>query len=162
MSFTGEEVLALVDESRHPRVSALMDAIRAYEVAEIALRERLRHALDVGRAELEALRFVLRQEKRGEPVRVMDLARKLGCTAAAATSLVNRLERAGHLERSRDASDGRTRLVRLSIDTRARIVALLGPAGTLLDDALRRLDHHAMQLAEYVRDAASAIEQGAR
>ena len=54
-----------------------------------------------------ALMHIITAEERGEPLTQSALSRKIGLTTGATSSLLNRLEAAGHVERRRDSSDRR-------------------------------------------------------
>lgn len=58
--------------------------------------------------------FVLKNLKAADTLTVTDLARSLGMTTAGATGLVDRLSRAGLVDRERDQRDRRVVWVRLS------------------------------------------------
>jgi DNA-binding MarR family transcriptional regulator len=94
-----------VDADRGRR---LLQALRLYHVAETAMRRRTRTAMSMGDNELVALRFLIRAEGRGEQVTPTDIARFVGISTASTTSLLDRLERMGHIERTRHASDRRS------------------------------------------------------
>jgi len=73
--------------------------------------ERLAHAFaarnGLHRTDVEALLHVLHAEGRGEPSTPGQLAEALGVTSGAATGTIDRLERAGHVERRRSRDDRR-------------------------------------------------------
>lgn len=86
----------------------MLQALRLYHVAETAMRRRTRTAMNMGDNELVALRFLIRAEGRGEQVTPTDIARFVGISTASTTSLLDRLERMGHIQRLRNASDRRS------------------------------------------------------
>ena len=86
---------------------ALVDAVRSYRNAEIAMRGTSRDSMHLGRTDMAALRFLLRAGQSGRPLNAASLARNLEISTAATTVLVDRLERSGHAERRPSATDRR-------------------------------------------------------
>jgi DNA-binding MarR family transcriptional regulator len=163
MVLPGDEILALSTEPRSARGAAIVNSIRDYEAAEHALRGRLRVQLHVGRTELEAIRFVLRRSIRREATRPSDIARRLACTPAAATSMLKRLEANDLVVRSQDSTDGRSRLVDLTPATKKQLSELLAPTNAALRALLGRIgDEEADLVASYISDVAHAYAVGAR
>lgn len=82
------------------RASSVMEALRAYRAAEVAMRRRTRHSMDMGENELLVLRYLMRAHRNDEPVTPANLARYLGITSASTTALLDRLERTGNITRA--------------------------------------------------------------
>ncbi len=89
------------------RLEELIDAVRRYRTAEIAMRGRSRDSMHLGRSDMTALRLLLRARQTGTPLSAAALARELGISTAATTVLVDRLAKSGHAERRPSATDGR-------------------------------------------------------
>ncbi len=83
--------------------------------------------------DLEALLHVMRAEARGEAITSGGIADVLGLTSGAATGVIDRLARSGHVERRRDEHD--RRVVRVHYSPEARLVAesFFGPLGEVTD-----------------------------
>jgi DNA-binding MarR family transcriptional regulator len=64
--------------------------------------------MHLGRTDMTALRLMLRAGQAGRPLTAAALARGLEISTAATTVLVDRLEKSGHAERRRSATDGRS------------------------------------------------------
>ncbi|MEJ8281277.1 MarR family winged helix-turn-helix transcriptional regulator [Pseudonocardia spirodelae] len=92
---------------------------------------------------------ILMLSERG-PMGGTELARLLEISTAAVTILVDRLQRSGHVERSRDPGDGRR--VRVSGTTAARTAALRAwmPAIQDLDEVCRSLSPSERAVAQDV------------
>ena len=90
-----------------PRALSVLEALREYRVAEAAMQRRTRPTRDMNESDLLALRHLLDAEADGAQVRQKDLAVRLGMSSAAATSLVDRLVRSGHITREPDPADRR-------------------------------------------------------
>jgi DNA-binding MarR family transcriptional regulator len=95
-----------------------------------AAREGL-HATD-----LEALLHVMQAEARGEPSTAGALAESLGVSTGAATAVIDRLERVGHVERRRDERDRRKVILRYSDAAHAVAQDFFGPLTRLSDAVL--------------------------
>lgn len=61
-----------------------------------------------------ALVHIVNAEQHGEPLTQAELSRSVGLTTGATSSLLNRLESAGHIERRRDRADRRVVTLRSS------------------------------------------------
>ncbi len=93
------------------RGSRLLDSLRAYRAAEMAMRHRAQNAMSMGENEVIVLHFLTRAARSGQDVTPADLARHLGVSTASMTALLDRLEKAGHLQRHRHPTDRRKLLV---------------------------------------------------
>lgn len=83
-----------------PETQALRTLQTAMAEAELAVARRMR----LGQTDVAAMSHL---SSANHPVGPGWLSQRLGVTPAAATELVDRLERAGHLERRRDTTDRR-------------------------------------------------------
>jgi DNA-binding MarR family transcriptional regulator len=77
-----------------------------------------------------------------EPIGPRELSGRLGITPGATTELVDRLERAGHLERRRDTVDRRRVQLHPSTATLAEVAGALGPLLAALDAVAADLEEH--------------------
>lgn len=122
----------LEQRSASHQAEALLTAIRLLRTADVAFALRLRQHLGLSGTEFAALTLVDHCEDTGTFAHVKDVASSLGVTSAAATVIVDRLETNGHMSRTPDPADGRSRVLRLTAATRT---ALRGATRTT-DDAL--------------------------
>lgn len=99
----------------------------------------------------------------GQPMGPRELSGRLGITPGATTELVDRLERAGHLERRRDTVDRRRVQLHASTATLGQVAGELSPLFAALDAAATDLDEHdhAVVLG-YLRRVLAAYEEFAR
>lgn len=138
-------------------LTLLFAALNAATSAEI-----VRRVAEAGHPDLRPAHGYLFQHLLQGPVRVGELAEKLGMTAQGASKLVIELERLGYVERRGDPADGRNRYVALTARghdgiaagraARAAITAelraVLGePAAAELIAALQQLAAHSGGLA---------------
>jgi DNA-binding MarR family transcriptional regulator len=107
----------------------LIDLLRAFSVESQRLSEAFAEAQRLHPTDLRALLSIMHAEHDNEPLTPRRLGEDLGLSSGAVTAVVDRLERAGHLFRSRDDPD--RRVVHLHYDPRANAVArqFFGPLG---------------------------------
>ncbi len=83
--------------------------------------------------DLAALLAVLHAESAGSPVTAGELTQRLGVTSGAVTAVVDRLERGGHLRRSRDGRDRRRVYLHYGAEGLALARAFFAPLGRRSD-----------------------------
>ncbi|WP_181780184.1 MarR family winged helix-turn-helix transcriptional regulator [Pseudonocardia pini] len=147
----------MTDEAAH-----LDAALAALDDTTLAVRDLISASQDLTarmarrmRMNVSDMTAILMLSERG-PMGGTELARLLGVSTAAITILVDRLERSGHVERSRDPGDGRR--VRVSGTTTARTAALRAwmPAIQDLDEVCRSLSASERAVARDVLGRLSA------
>jgi len=91
---------------------------------------------NLGHSDLDALLFVMHEEAAGTPATPGRIAEALGLTSGAATGVIDRLTRAGHVERRRDEHD--RRIIRVHYSEHAQTVArgFFAPLGRLTDGVM--------------------------
>ncbi|WP_430332368.1 MarR family winged helix-turn-helix transcriptional regulator [Rhodococcus sp. ACT016] len=133
------------DDEAHPIVHSL----RALTVelhllgAEFAARNQL-HTTD-----LRALICLLDADRSGVPATPGLLAEKLALTSASTTALVDRLEKAGHIRRSRDTADRRRVLLEVTPSAMKLGWSFFGPLIGAAGETIER----------FTADERSVIEQ---
>ena len=124
----------------------------AMSEAETALARRL----GIGPTDLAAMTHLTFVR---EPIGPRELSGRLGITPGATTELVDRLERAGHLERRRDTVDRRRVQLHPSAGTLEQVIRELGPLLRALDDVSADLDEHERAVVvRYLGGALAAYE----
>lgn len=113
-----------------------------------------RHGLH--HTDVEALTRVMVAQERGEPLTAGALAADLGLTSGAITFLVDRLERAGHVTRVRDAADRRKVLLHHTPGGRALADEFFTPAGQHSHAAMDRFTPEELEVARRYLEAAGA------
>jgi DNA-binding MarR family transcriptional regulator len=108
---------------------ALVELLRDFSVESQRLSEAFAQAQQLHPTDLRALLSVMHAENHDDPLTPGRLGEHLGLSSGAVTAVIDRLERAGHLVRSRDDPD--RRVVHLHYDPRALAVArrFFGPLG---------------------------------
>ncbi|WP_156753680.1 MarR family winged helix-turn-helix transcriptional regulator [Actinokineospora pegani] len=99
--------------TRNSTTLLIGDLLREYGVLGLRIGEAFagRHAME--HVDLRALTIISQAERDGEPETVRGLRERLGLSSGGTTLVVDRLERAGHVQRARDPHD--RRVVRLTI-----------------------------------------------
>lgn len=105
------------------------DRLRLVAILTRRLEQRLGDHLGVNLTDLSAMGHLMAQG----PLTPSELASHLDVSTAASTHVVDRLERAGHASRERDAADRRKVLVVPAEDSVARALAALSPMLVALD-----------------------------
>jgi len=93
------------------RSTDVLEAMRAYRAAEVAMRRRTQQAMDMGENELLVLRYLARARQRDEFVTPVTLSRYLGITSASTTALLDRLAKSGHITRMPNPGDRRSIII---------------------------------------------------
>lgn len=147
----------------------LIDLLRAFSVESQRLSEAFAEAQRLHPTDLRALLSVMHAEHDNSPLTPRRLGEDLGLSSGAVTAVVDRLERAGHLFRSRDDAD--RRVVHLHYDPRANAVArqFFGPLGershAVMDgftpDQLRLVARFIAGMTTAIADFRREIERGA-
>jgi DNA-binding MarR family transcriptional regulator len=97
------------------------------------------------------------------PVTTGEIARLTGLASGSASRLVDRLEKAGFVERHADPNDRRRALVALAPDAAARISAAWETPGRAFGAVLERYtDEQLETIADYLRQAADVGRDQAR
>ena len=117
--------------------AAVLQALRSYRAAEMAMRRRTQQSMDMGENELLVLRYLARASKREEPVTPVHLARYLGITSASTTALLDRLSRSGHVTRMANPADRRSILITSSAKAEEEVRHTLSAMHARMMDVVR-------------------------
>ncbi|WP_150952071.1 MarR family winged helix-turn-helix transcriptional regulator [Microbacterium testaceum] len=109
---------------RRQRGKAVLEALRIYRAAEVAMRRRTRDSMSMGENELLVLRYLLRDSTR--QVRPGELTRYLGLSTASTTAILDRLERSGHVTRAANPDDRRSIFIQATPRAHAEVRQTLG------------------------------------
>lgn len=111
--------------------AALVQALRTYSVTMDAYIASMSQAHGLHRTDLNALAVVMDQTNRGHRVTPRDLGATVNLSTSATSSMLDRLERAGHITRRQHPHDRRSVVVEiteLALQTGGRIFGQLGGA----------------------------------
>lgn len=107
--------------------------------------------------DLHALLAVMRADSAGAPLTPGRLGSRLGLSTGATTALVDRLERAGHVRRSRESTDRRQVSLREAENAAGVGGAFFGPLGTRMDAVLQDFDDAELDAAARFLSAMNAL-----
>ena len=146
------------DTPRRRLQAQVLDLVRdlgtqAQRVADDFAARRGLHPTD-----MRALLHVMRREGGGDPMTTGELASALGVSSGAATGVVDRLERAGHLRRERDGADRRKVHLRFGEHGAAVAVEFFGPLGRRSDELMARYDDAELEVVRrFLGDMTDAL-----
>lgn len=100
------------------------------------MNETFAEMLGLHQTDVEALSCIMRAEVQGDPLSAGALGSELRLTSGATTFLMNRLERAGLVQRTREASDQRKVVLRLTADGHDLAGAIYPPILQLSDGVM--------------------------
>lgn len=89
----------------------IIDALRRYQEADDAMHARARDSSSMSDNEIRVIQFLLNAARSDDRVTPTTLSKHLGVTSASMTALLDRLERAGAIERVRHPSDRRSLVI---------------------------------------------------
>ncbi len=92
----------------------ILDGLRGFGADYTEITRRFAAHLGLHSTDAAALVEILYAEDQGEPLSPTQLSERLSLTTGATTNLLNRLERQGHIERSREHVDRRKVTIRTS------------------------------------------------
>ncbi|MFE5483889.1 MarR family winged helix-turn-helix transcriptional regulator [Streptomyces sp. NPDC056527] len=105
----------------------LMDRVRGVGANYTELTRRFATWLGLHSTDAAALAEILYAEDKGSPLSPARLSERISLSSGATTILLNRLELAGHVVRTREHTDGRVVTLRSSPAIRPRAEEFFGP-----------------------------------
>lgn len=135
----------------------VVDALRVYSAGYADLVAALAQWLGVHTADAAAFAEVAAAEADGDPLTPVRLSRRIGLTSGATTSLLNRLERAGLVVRSREHADRRMVTLRASPDAGRAAHQVFGPVAGRVDEAMAGYPPELLRDVEGLLDHLSAV-----
>lgn len=141
------------DPAADAAAADLLEAVRSFDLSMEGYRAGFAHAYGITVNDSLVLSILATA---GKAVKPADLARQLKVTAATLTNMLDRLETAGFVDRTRNPNDRRNLLVQLTTAGRA---TLRGSQGVLLQaiSGAVAADKQAM-LARCLTDLAEALD----
>lgn len=126
----------------------MLQLLRDYTDNHIELTRHLAQTLGVHVTDAVAVAEVLWAEAAEKPLSPARLAGRIGLTSGATATLLNRLEGAGLIVRSREDADRRVVTLRLTPEARSRTTAFFTPTGEQLDRVLDSYDEATLERVE--------------
>ncbi|MEU8234904.1 MarR family transcriptional regulator [Actinoplanes sp. NPDC048967] len=114
----------------------IVNLLRTYsvEAQQVGHTFAQRHGLHP--TDLQALIAVMHAEGRGAPLTPGRLGEAIGLSSGATTAAIDRLERAGHLRRTRESTDRRVVHLRYGEPGMVLAMEFFGPLGRRTDDVM--------------------------
>ncbi|GID61529.1 MarR family winged helix-turn-helix transcriptional regulator [Actinoplanes couchii] len=138
----------------------MMAALRAWGAAFNEFGRRFGRDAGLHVTDSEALVLIVAAEDNGTPLTQSALSRRIGLTSGATSSLLNRLEQAGHIERHRDRADRRMVTLRSTETVHRRVDAFFAEVGTDLAAEMTRYDQETLaRLTDLVQDMTAIMER---
>lgn len=149
--------------TEHDPASQVLDALRVYREADAAMNARARAASSMTENEMRIIQFLLSSAREQTAVTPTSLSRHLGVTSASMTALLDRLERAGAIERVRHPSDRRS----LLITATARAEETVGAPVVAFQEATRQIaselsDDDRRVVMDFLTRLTGAVDQAGR
>ncbi|MDA2890634.1 MarR family winged helix-turn-helix transcriptional regulator [Mycolicibacterium sp. BiH015] len=142
---------------RHQQHIRLLESLRRYSADYTYLNRHLAAWLGVHTVDAAAYAEILYAQDRGAPLTPALLAKRLAMTSGATTSLLNRLETAGLIVRSRESQDRRVVTLRSDPAIKNEAPRFFGPLGQLLDAVMADYD---TEFLEQVGDLIDRLHHG--
>lgn len=117
-----------------PNLGELIDAARSIHAAVDAVDIAISEELGIHRNDLRCLNLL-----EPGPLKASEIGRQIGLTSGSVTALIDRLERAGYVERKRSSVDRRSIDVGIPPDSYARIDQLYREVGGAIRARFSRL-----------------------
>ncbi|MFB7370702.1 MarR family winged helix-turn-helix transcriptional regulator [Streptomyces sp. NPDC056222] len=126
----------------------IMDRLRGFSANYTEFTRRFATWLGLHSTDAAALAEILYAEDKGSPLSPARLSERISLSSGATTILLNRLELAGHVVRTREHTDGRVVTLRSSPAIRPRAVEFFGPYA----------ERMAAEMAQYTPDQLRQFE----
>ncbi|MGX6601471.1 MarR family winged helix-turn-helix transcriptional regulator [Micromonosporaceae bacterium Da 78-11] len=117
------------DAERKRLRDELVELLRSYSIEAQQVAEAFAQRQGLHPTDLQALIAVMRAEGAGDPLTPGRLGDAVGLSSGATTAVIDRLERAGHLRRSRESADRRVVHLRYGEPGMALAAAFFRPLG---------------------------------
>ncbi|MFI7015958.1 MarR family winged helix-turn-helix transcriptional regulator [Streptomyces sp. NPDC050164] len=114
----------------------LMDGLRAFGANYTEFTQRFASWLGLHSTDAAALAEILYAEDQGAPLSPARLSERISLSSGATATLLNRLETAGHIIRTREHTDRRIVTLRSSPDVRPRAEEFFGPYAERMAEAM--------------------------
>lgn len=137
---------------RHQQLSTATQRVAHAFAAQNGLSER----------ELQALIVVMQAEASGHPVTAGELGKAVRLSSAATTGIIDRLERAEHIERRRNAEDRRRVTLHYAPLGMRTAATFFAPLSDLSSAIMARFDDHSLEIIDrYLTEMTAAMSSRA-
>jgi DNA-binding MarR family transcriptional regulator len=130
----------------------IMEGLRAFGANYAEFTQRFATWLGLHSTDAAALAEILYAEDKGSPLSPARLGERVSLSSGATTILLNRLEQAGHIVRTREHTDGRVVTLRSSPAIRPRAVEFFGPyAGRMAAEMSKYAPERLREFEEFIK-----------
>lgn len=137
----------------------IMERFRAYGRAFGELGRLFAHGLGLHSTDAAALVEIIAAEERGEPLSQSALSQRIGLTAGATSSLLSRLEKHGHVTRSRVKDDRRVVTLHSTPEIHRTVDRFFDPLGARLDEMMAMYPREVLgQIERFVVELCATME----
>jgi DNA-binding MarR family transcriptional regulator len=144
------------DTGRRRAEREIIDRLRWYVVQSEHVAHAFAHRHGLHPTDMAALIAIMEAEGAGAPLTPGGLATRLRLSSAATTSVIDRLERAGHVHRSREDADRRRVHLRYAEPGMALARDFFAPLGRLTEPVMAAFDDGELATVRRFLDAMSA------
>ncbi len=127
------------DAAEIEQIVRVLTAMRDWRQAEQQMSEKSRNYMKLNETDMQALRFIIASKNQGLTVTPGALAEYLKISTASTTKLLDRLARAGHIERGPQPTDRRALTITVSDSTHKEVRDTVGRTHSRRFDAAARL-----------------------
>ncbi len=121
------------------QIVEVLTAIRTWREAEQKLNFESRSHMKLNDTDMKALRYIIASMNADLPVTAGALSEHLHISTASTTKLLDRLERAGHIERKAHPSDRRAVVISITEETHREVRRTMGVQHARRFEVARRL-----------------------
>lgn len=123
----------------------IVNAVRGLGLDGQQVADAFAHSHGLNSTDMRALTLIMEAETRGEPLTAGRLSSLLGTSTGATTAVIDRLERIGHIHRSRSEQDRRKVTLHFEALARQLAGAYFGPLGSLASEVMDRYTEPELQ-----------------
>jgi len=148
------------DASEKDPSVGVLEAMRTFRAAEIAMERRTQQSTGMNGNDLLALRYVILSQQDGRTIGPKELAAYLGISSASTTVLIDRLERAGKMRRENSPFDRRALILVPTATTDEEIHDALGEVPERLVEVANTLTaDEAETVIRFLDDMRAAVDE---
>ena len=114
----------------------IVNAVRGLGLDGQQVADAFAHSHGLNSTDMRALTLIMEAEMRGEPLTAGRLSSLLGTSTGATTAVIDRLERIGHIHRTRSDEDRRKVTLHFEALARQLAGAYFGPLGALTSEVM--------------------------
>lgn len=138
----------------------LVAALRVYGGSHVQLTRAFADSLGMHSTDAAALSEIIYAEDAGSPISPLKLAKKLGLSKPALSACINRLEAAGHVQRTKEFADRRVVSLRCSPAIYQHAGQFFLPLSLKMDRLVSQLSEDQVSLiGRFLKDASQAISE---